>query len=174
MIPPHKAVVIECQIQDTPKNMEKTTGIVVPSQELEEKSELAITSSISEFDKNHTVYITAFNMVEHYLTLPFKTETGKFSILTLSEFKKFIPILPETLALAEMKQPDDVELGINELIEEKTSMPSASQLKPPPEYEKLWFPTLKLAQTLDHFPPFTGKFLTKSCIFKALIKLNRK
>ena len=69
---------------------------------------------------------------EHLLT---------FSILTLSEFEKLIPILPETLALAQMKQPDDVELGINELIEGKTSMPSSSQLKPPPEYEKFWFPT---------------------------------
>ena len=141
MIPPHKAVVIECQLQDTPTNMEKTTGIVVPSQELEEKSELAITSSTSEIDKKNTVYITAFNMTEHYLTLAFKTEIGKFPILTLSEFEKLIPILPETLALAKMKQPDDVELGINELIEEKTSMLSASQLKPPSEYEKLWFPT---------------------------------
>ena len=154
--------------------MEKTTGIVIPSQELEEKSELAITSSISEIDKNHTVYITAFNMTEHYLTLPFKTETGKFSILTLSEFKKFIPILPETLALAKMKQPDDVELGIDELIEEKTSMPSASQLKPPPEYEKFWFPTPETCSNPGSLPTIHWEIFEQILHFQSLEKIEPK
>ena len=37
IIAPHQTVIIECQLQDIPTDMEKTTGIVVPSQELEDK-----------------------------------------------------------------------------------------------------------------------------------------
>ena len=96
--------------------MEKTTGIVVPSQELEEKCQLAITSSINEVNEQNIVYVTAFNMTEHHLTLPFKTEIGKVSILTLTQNENLIQIEPQTLALAKMNQPDNVELRINEII----------------------------------------------------------
>ena len=65
IIAPHQTVIVECQLQDIPTDMEKTTGIVVPSQELEEKCELAVTSSINEVSKQNMVYVTAFNMTEH-------------------------------------------------------------------------------------------------------------
>ena len=84
IIAPHQTAIVECQLQDISTDMEKTTGIVVPSQELEEKCQLAITSSINEVKKRNIVYVTAFNMKEHHLTLPFSTEIGKFSILTLT------------------------------------------------------------------------------------------
>ena len=109
---PRQTVIVECQLQDISTDMEKTTGIVVPSQELEEKCQLAITSSINEVNKQNIVYVTAFNMREHHLTLPFKTEIGKFSIFTLTQYKNLIQIEPQTLALAKMNQPDNVELGI--------------------------------------------------------------
>ena len=60
-------------------------------------------------------------MTEHNLTLPLETEIEKFSILTLTEYENLIQIEPETLALAKMNQPDNVELGINEIISQKTS-----------------------------------------------------
>ena len=121
IIAPHQTVIIECPLQDIPTDMEKTTGIVVPSHELEEKCELAVTSSINEVNKQNIVYVTAFNMTEHNLTLHFKTEIGKFSIFTLTEYENLIQIEPQTLALAKMNQPDNVELGINEIISQKTS-----------------------------------------------------
>ena len=89
---PHQTVIVECQLQDISTDMEKTTGIVVPSQELEEKCQLAITSSVNEVSKQNIVYVTAFNMTEHHLTLPFKTEIGKFSIFTLTQYKNLIQI----------------------------------------------------------------------------------
>ena len=98
IIAPHQTAIVECQLQDIPTDMEKTTGIVVPSQELEEKCQLAVTSSINEVNKQNIVYVTAFNMTEHHLTLPFKTEIGKFSILTLTQNENLIQIEPQTLA----------------------------------------------------------------------------
>ena len=121
IIAPHQTVIVECQLQDISTDMEKTTGIVVPSQELEEKCRLAITSSINEVNKQNIVYVTAFNMTEHHLTLPFKTKIGKLSIFTLTQYENLIQIEPQTLALAKMNQPDNVELGINEIISQKTS-----------------------------------------------------
>ena len=103
-------------MQDISTDIEKTTGIVVPSQELEEKCELAATSSINEVNKQNVVYVTAFNMTEHNLAMPFKTKIGKFSILTLTEYENLIQIEPQILAFAKMNQPDNVELGIKEII----------------------------------------------------------
>ena len=80
-------------------------------------------------------------MTEHHLTLPFKTEIGKFSIFTLTQYENLIQIESQTLALAKMNQPENVELGINEIISQKASPSEASGKKPPPEYEKFWFPT---------------------------------
>ena len=132
--------------------MEKTTGIVVPSQELEEKCELAVTSSINEVNRHNTAYVTAFNMTEVNLTLPFKTDIGKFSILTLTEYKNLIKIEPQTLASAKMNQPESVELGINEIISQKKSPSLGSEQKPPPEYKKFWFPTPKTCPNPESLP----------------------
>ena len=172
MIAPHQTIIIECQLQDFLTDMEKTTGIVVPSQELEEKCELAVTSSINEVTKNNTVYVTAFNMTEHNLTLPFKTEIGKFSILTLTEYENLIQIEPQTLALAKMNQTDNVELGINEIISQKTSPSIGSEQKPPPEYEKFWFPTPETCPNPESLPSIQREIYDQILYFQGLEKIE--
>ena len=172
VIAPHQTAIIECQLQDVTTDMAKTTGIVVPSQELEEKCELAVTSSINEVNKQNIVYVTAFNMTEHNLTLPFKTEIGKFSILTLTEYENLVQIEPQTLALAKMNQPDNVELGINEIISKKTSPSLASEQKPPPEYEKFWFPTPETCPNPESLPSIQREIYDQILYFQGLEKIE--
>ena len=152
--------------------MEKTTGIVVPSQELEENCELAVTSSINEVNKQNIVYVTAFNMTEHNLTLPFKTEIGKFSMLTLNEYENLIQIEPKTLALAKMNQPDNVELGINEIISQKTSPSLGSEQKPPPECEKFWSPTPETCPNPESLPSIQREIYDQILYFQGLEKIE--
>ena len=144
-IAPHQTILVECQLENTCQDMEKTTGIVIPAQEFEENCEIAFTSSISEVLKNNLLYITAFNITDHHITLPFKTEIGKFSILTLKEAENLFPIEPEMIAFAKMNHPDDIEMGINELIQQSCDS-QQPQMKHEPEYEKFWFPTPETCQ----------------------------
>ena len=73
-IAPHQTFLVECHLKDACQDMAKTTGIVIPSKEFEENCEIAFTSSISEVLKNNLLNITAFNITDHHVTLPFKTE----------------------------------------------------------------------------------------------------
>ena len=86
--------------------------------------------------------------------LPFKTEIGNFSILTLTQYKNLIQINLKILALAKMNKPDTVELEINEITSKKVSPLEASEQKPPPEYEKFWFPTTEKCPNPESFSSF--------------------
>ena len=118
------------------------------------------------------VYVTAFNMTEHNLTLPFKTEIGKISILTLTEYENLIQIEPQTLALAKMNQLDNVELGINEIISQKTSPSIGSEQKPPPEYEKFWFPTPETCLNPESLPSIQREIYDQILYFQGLEKIE--
>ena len=71
--------------------MEETTGIVITSEEFEEKCELAFTFSFSEVLQDNFLCITTFNISENDIILPFTTKIGKFSILTFTGATKFFP-----------------------------------------------------------------------------------
>ena len=111
-------------------------------------------------------------MTEHNLTLPFKTEIGKFSILTLTEYENLIQIEPQTLALAKMNQPDNVELGINDIISQKTSPSLGSEQKPPPEYEKFWFPTPETCPNPESLPSIQREIYDQILYFQGLEKIE--
>ena len=120
------------------------------------------------------MYITAFNITDHHVTLPFKTDIGKFSNLTLKEAINLIPIDAEMLAFAKMNNPDDIEMGINELIQQNCDNQQSQQQRKP-GYEKIFgFLHLKYVKTLYYFHKSNVTFTTKFFIFKVSKKLNRK
>ena len=172
-IAPHQTILVECQLENTCQDMEKTTGIVIPAQEFEENCEIAFTSSISEVLKNNLLYITAFNITDHHITLPFKTEIGKFSILTLKEAENLFPIEPEMIEFAKMNHPDDIEMGINELIQQSCDS-QQPQMKHEPEYEKFWFPTPETCQNPELLPQIQRDIYDQILHFQGLEKLEPK
>ena len=153
--------------------MAKTTGIVIPSKEFEENCKIAFTSSISEVLKNNLLYITAFNITDHHVTLPFKTEIRKFSILTLKEAENLIPIDAEMLAFAKMNNPDDIEMGINELIQQNGDNQQSQQQRQP-EYEKFWFPTPETCQNPELLPQIQRDIYDQILHFQGLEKIELK
>ena len=170
-IAPHQTILVECHLKDGCRDMAKTTGIVMPSKEFEENCEIAFTSSISEVLTNNLLYITAFNITDHHVTLPFKTEIGKFSILTLTEAENLIPIDAEMLAFAKMNNPDDIEMGINELIQQHCDN-QQSQLQRQPEYEKFWFPTPETCQNPVLLPQIQRDIYDQILHFQGLEKIE--
>ena len=107
--------------------MKKTTGIVNSAQEFEKNCEIAFISSISEVLKNNLLYITAFNITNHHITLPFKTEIGKFSVLTLNEAESLFPIEPEMIAFAKMNHADEDRLTFMESFKWENSVLTEDQ-----------------------------------------------
>ena len=172
-IAPHQTILVECHLKDACRDMAKTTGIVIPSKEFEENCEIAFTSSISEVLTNNLLYITAFNITDHHVTLPFKTEIGKFSILTLTEAENLIPIDAEMLAFAKMNNPDDIEMGINELIRQHCDNQQSQQQRQP-EYEKFWFPTPETCQNPVLLPQIQRDIYDQILHFQGLEKIEPK
>ena len=158
-IAPHQTILVECHLKEACQDMAKTTGIVIPSKEFEENCEIAFTSSISEVLKNNLLYITAFNITDHHVTLPFKTDFGKFSILTLKQAENFNA---EMLAFSKMNNPDDIETGINELIVIISSLKSNAN----PSMKSFGFLHLKHVNTLNFFRKSNVTFTTKFFNFK--------
>ena len=158
-IAPHQTI----HLKDACQDMAKTTGIVIPSKEFEENCKIAFTSSNSEVLKNNLLYITASNITDHHVTLPFKTEIGKFSILTLKEVKNLIPIDAEMLAFAKLNNPDDIEMGINELTQQNSSSLNSNVN---PSMKNFGFLHLKHVKTLKYFPKSNVILTTKFFIFK--------
>ena len=128
---------------------------------------------ISEVLKNNLLYITAFNITDHHVALPFKTEIGKFSILTLKEAKNLIPIDAEMLAFAKMNNPDDIEMGINELIQHNCDNQQSQQQRQP-EYEKFWFPTPETCQNPELLPQIQRDIYDQILHFQGLEKIEPK
>ena len=151
---------------------EKTTGVVFPAQEFEENCEIAFTFSISEVLKNKLLYITAFNNTNHHNTLPFKTEIRKLSILTMNEAENLFPIEPEMIAFAKMNHPDDIEMGINELIQQ--SRDKQPQMKHEHKKEKFWFPTPETCQNLELLPQIQRDIYDQILHFPSLEKIELK
>ena len=172
-IAPHQTILVECHLKDACRDMAKTTEIVMPSKEFEENCEIAFTSSISEVLTNNLLYITAFNITDHHVTLPFKTEIGKFSILTLTEAENLIPIDAEMLAFAKMNNPDDIEMGINELIQQHCDNQQSQQQRQP-EYEKFWFPTPETCQNPVLLPQIQRDIYDQILHFQGLEKIEPK
>ena len=142
---PHQTILVECQLENACQDMEKTTGIVIPAQEFEENCEIAFTSSISDVPKKNLLLITAFNITDHHITLPFKSKIGKFFSSDSDGSRNLFPIEPKMIAFAKTNHSDNIEMDFNELIEQSWDN-QRPQIKHEPEYEKLWFPTPETGQ----------------------------
>ena len=142
---PHQTILVECQLENACQDMETTTGIVIPAQKFEENCEIASTFSISEVPKNNLLLIAAFNITDHHITLPFKSEIEKFFSSDSDGSRNLFPIEPKIIAFAKTNHSDNIEMDFNELIEQSWDN-QRPQIKHEPEYEKLWFPTPETGQ----------------------------
>ena len=74
---------------------------------------------------------------------------------------------------AKMNHPDDIEMGINELIQQSCDS-QQPQMKHEPEYEKFWFPTPETCQNPELLPQIQRDIYDQILHFQGLEKLEPK
>ena len=94
---------------------------------------------MSTVDETGKIYISAINPTDHQITVPYNTIIASFEILKPTQAEKLIQIDPQLLALAKMRDHENIEAELNQMIQDKNFNQSNERTKP--EYEKLWFPT---------------------------------
>ena len=86
---------MKCQLDDNYEIFKKCTGLGIPSDRLEDKSGIVLTSSLSTIEDNGRVVNFAINFPDNPITLNNKTEIAYFEILNEAEADDLIAIDPK-------------------------------------------------------------------------------
>ena len=133
---------LDFHFDDNYKSYKNCTGLIIPSDLLENKSGIVLTSSLSTFEDNGKVVISAINFSDNLITRNNKTEIANFESLVEDEANDLIAIDPTLISLAQLRKPDDFGGELNQLTQDfhfqKSDTPTG---RPPPDCSKLWFPT---------------------------------
>ena len=171
---PQSQKLLECQLDDQYAYLKNCTGIVVPNENIEDKPHLALTSSPSKLD-NNKLYVSALNLCDHQITLSNKTIVGYFEILTESQAEHLAEIDPQLISLAKLRNPDNFENELNQLIHDVHFKKHDTLTgRPPPNYEKLWFPTPETCSDLSDLTPLQRDIYDQILQFQRLEKMNPK
>ena len=103
-IAPQSEVLLEC-LAKLSDQFQSCTGLVVPSDRLEDKCSIALTSSLSKIDDTGKVFVSAINLI----TLNNKTEIAHFEISTEAQADNLIEIDPQLISLAKLRNPDNLK-----------------------------------------------------------------
>ena len=117
-IAPQSQVLLECSLAKLSDQYQSCTGLVIPSDRLEDKCSLALTSSLSKIDDTGKVFVSAINLSDNQITLNNQTEIAHFQIFNEAQADNLIEIDPQLISLAKMSNPDDFEGQLNQLIQD--------------------------------------------------------
>ena len=143
-IAPQSQVLLECSLAKLSDRYQSCTGQVFPTDHLEDKCSIALTSSLSKFDDTGKVFVSAITLSDGQITLNKRTEIAHFEILNETHADNLNEIDLQLISLAQMRNPDDFEDKLNQLLHYfhfKKKKHTNSRL--PQDYSKLWFPTLE-------------------------------
>ena len=145
------------------------TGLVIPSDRQEDKCSIALTSSLSKIDDTGKVCVSAINLSDNQITLNNQTEIAHFEFLNEAQADNLIEIEPQLISLAKMRNPDDFEGELNQLIQDfhfrKIDTPTG---RPPPDCSKLWFPTPETCNDFSNLTPLQRE------IYDQILQLQRQ
>ena len=85
--------------------------------------------------------------------------------------EKLTEIDPQLIALATMRNENDIENEINQLIQVKKIDRFG---RPKPEYEKLWLPTPETCVNPNQLPPLQREIYVQILHFQSLEKIDPK
>ena len=115
---PQQKVLLECYLNEYTDQLANCRGLVSPNKNLQEKANIALTSSPSQTDNDKKTYVSAIKVSDSQITLNSKTQIAHFEILRESQAEYPIKIDPQLLALAKMRKPDDFANEINQVIQD--------------------------------------------------------
>ena len=112
-IPPQSQVLLECSLAKLSEQYQYCTGLVIPSDRLEDKCSISLTSSLGKIDDEGKVFVSAKNLSDTQITVNNQTEKAQFEILNEAQPDNLIEIDPQLISLAKMRNPDDFEGELN-------------------------------------------------------------
>ena len=110
---PNSHQILECTLKEKSENFSDCSGVVIPNDEFEQFTEVALTSSLSRAEKDGKIYLSAINISDHYVHLKANTLVASYEILNQSQAEKLINIDPQLIALAIQRDPNVLENGLN-------------------------------------------------------------
>ena len=169
---PSSQTVLEGYLSKNAQNLENCSGVVIPNQSFEDSTDIALTSSLSTIDECGKIFISAINLTDHPITVPYNTIIANFEILNTAQAEKLINIDPQLIALAKMRNHDNLEAEINQLVQ--TEVIGSPKSRPKPEYDKLWFPTPETCSDPENLSPLEREIYDQISYFKSLEKIDPK
>ena len=115
---PQSQVLLECSLAKLSDQYQSCTGKVSSGNHLEDKCSIALTSSLSRIDHRGKVFVSAINLSDNQITLNIQTEIAVFERLSKTQANNLIQIDPQLISLAKLRNPDDFEGELNQLIED--------------------------------------------------------
>ena len=174
-IAPQSQVLLECSSATLSDQYQSCTGLVIPSDRLEDKCSIALTSSRSKIDDTGKVFVSTINLSDNQITLNNQTEISTFEILNEAQADNLIEINTQLISLAKMLNPDDFEGEMNQLIQDfhfkKIDTPAG---RPPPDYSKLWFPTPETCHYFSDLTPLQREIYDQILQFQRQEKIDPK
>ena len=143
-IAPQSQVLLECLAKFSVQ-CQSFTGLVLPSDRLEDEYSFALFSSLSKIDDNGKVFVSAINFSDNQIALNNQTEIAHFEFLEEAQADNLIEIGRQLFSLAKMHNPDGFESELSQLIQDiffknlthqqvahcRTTQNSGSQLQRP-------------------------------------------
>ena len=100
---------------------------------------------------------------------------GYFEILTESQAEHLAEVDPQLISLAKLRNPDNFENELNQLIQDVHFKKYDTLTgRPPPNYDKLWFPTPETCSDLSGLTPVQREIYDQILQFQRLEKMNPK
>ena len=153
---PFQQDIIECFVQNQNTEIAEVTGIITPNENFEQKHDLLAMSSINHLDKTLIVIVSVFNPNDRAVTICKDTET-KFKPITPRQAQFLHSLVLRLISLAKMRNSENFEQKLNKLLQVSTIEGELQPDRPPPEYNKLWFPTPETWDTYKKVTPVQRK-----------------
>ena len=172
-IRPHEQVILDCQLENFTDQLAHCTGLVTPSKDLEDKTNIALTSSLSKIEDDNKIFISAINLSDNQITINKNKQIAHFEILNEAQADNLVEVDPQLISLAKMRNPENAENELNQLVQDvyfkKYDIATG---RPPPDYSKLWFPTPETCTEISNLTPLQRDIYDQILQFQRLEKLD--
>ena len=159
-------------MRENSDHFSECSGVVKPNEQFENTAEIALTSSLRTIDEKGKILISAINISDHYVHIKADTLIASLDILNQSQADRLINIDPQLIALAKMRDPNDLENGLNQL--ECKWISQIRKVAPTPLYDKLWFRTPETCSSPENLPPLQREIYEQIKHFQSLEKIDPK
>ena len=117
-IAPQSQVLLESSSAKLSDQYQSCTGLVIPKDRLKVKCSFALTSSLSRNDDTSKIFVSAINLSDNQITLNNQTEIAHSEFLNEAQADDRIEIDIHVIGLSKMRNPDEFEGELNQLIQD--------------------------------------------------------